>query len=156
MKTIIFVLALLIAVPVFAANNGKKHKTKDEFSCPNGVENIARLAMMNPYDNEGKCFDYVGASVQLLAKNKALYSYFFNDRTPVALIYFGKESAPIAYEGLVVGKGAFSYRTVEGSQNIIHSLVAVPKDKSEEIYKQIRIKKEQDIKAREDAWINGK
>jgi hypothetical protein len=135
---VIICLTLLFhGVFVWSAEPGtkktKKHKPKtSDLSCPNGIENISKLAMSNPYDNEGRCFEYVGASVQLLSKNKALYSYFFSDTTPAALIDFGKESAPKAYGGLVKGKGAFKYQTVMGNQNIIHNLVAIPKEKEKE------------------------
>ena len=150
MKTFIFILVFLLAVPVFAADKSKKKKETIDLSCPKGVEGISKLAMTNPYDNEGRCFEYIGSVVQLLNKNKALFSYF-SDYHPAAIIDFGNESAPVTFwGGLVKGRGAFVYETVSGSQKIIHSLVAIPKDKAKETYDKYIADKQQNKPVLED------
>lgn len=142
MKSFVFILVALLSVPAFAADKKKPLKETVDLSCPNGVEKIYKLAMTNPYDNRDRCFEYIGQNVKLLNKNQALFSYFSEYR-PVSIIDFGEESAPVAfYGGLVKGVGAFVYKTVDGGQNIIHFLVAIPKDQADKIKEKIGLDKQ--------------
>ena len=102
--------------------------------CPNGIEDIEVLLKINPYDSEGRCFNYTGRLVQLLNKNQALFS-FMTASTPFSLVDFGKDSVPMGpFHGVVKGKGAFSYVPVSGSRNIIFSFVNIPKFKGREAW----------------------
>jgi hypothetical protein len=142
MKSLVFIIVVLLTVPAFAADKKKQHKDTIDLSCPNGIEDITKLSMTNPYDNRDRCFEYIGKTVKLLNKNQALYSYFTDDR-PVSIIDFGEESASVTfYGGLVKGVGAFVYKTIDGGQNIIHFLVAIPKDKADKIKEKIGLDKQ--------------
>jgi hypothetical protein len=147
-KTIIVALCLLLMSPL--AHAGKKKtkasrtKVPAKFSCSKGIEPLWRLAMLNPYDNKGRCFEYMGASLQLLSRTSALYSYFYTSRKPAALIMFFGESAPLDFRGIVGGLGAFRYETVAGAINTIHLLAAIPEDKAVELYRLDELRKEKE------------
>lgn len=151
MRWIIVCVMLILAVPAWAAK--KKNKpvqpppvTQTQESepiesslwnqkmCPKGIEDWKTLITLNPYDSEGRCFNYIGRLIQLLNKNQALFS-LMTDSAPFALVDFGKESVQIGpYTGIVKGKGAYSYVTVSGRENIIFSFVTVPKSKGREAW----------------------
>lgn len=104
----------------------------NQSACPKNIESMQTLFTLNPYDSKGRCFNYSGRLVQLLNKNQALFSVLTGS-TAFSLIDFGKESVPMNfYSGVVQGKGAYSYETVDGSYNIILSFVPVPKSKARE------------------------
>jgi hypothetical protein len=96
--------------------------------CPNGVEAaMGKLPTFNPYDTEGRCFRFMGRSIQLLDRSQGLFSFMSSD-SPFALVDFGKSSAPVNfYSGVVLSKGAYSYVTVTGTKKIVFSFVNVPK-----------------------------
>ncbi len=140
MKTLIVVLLLLSPVAGWGAGSVKK-KVKppvvsppvvessrwNEKMCPQGIAKSVNLININPYDTEGKCFEFQGRLFQLLSKSKALFA-FWNGETPFALVDVGNSSVPMTYfNDIVIGKGAFSYQTVAGEHKIIHSFAVVPK-----------------------------
>jgi len=152
MRWIIVCVILFLAVPAWAAK--KKNKAAqpppqtqqiqeeepiesnlwNQKLCPNGIEDLEVLLKINPYDSEGRCFNYIGRLVQLLNKNQAFFS-FMTASTPFSLVDFGKYSVPMGpFYAVVKGKGAYSYETVSGSQNIIFSFVNVPKSKGREAW----------------------
>lgn len=104
--------------------------TWNENVCQQDVESIENLFTINPYDSNKRCFYYSGRMVQLMNKGQALFS-ISTSTTPFAFLDFGQESVPVDFfSGVVLGKGAYSYLTVNGSQNIIFSFVPVQKSKS--------------------------
>lgn len=152
MRWIIVCLMLFLAVPAWAEKKKKKisqppSQTQQVIEaepvesnlwnqkiCPNGIEDIEILLKINPYDSEGRCFNYVGRLVQLLNKSQALYS-FMTASTPFSIVDFGKDSVPMGpFYAVVKGKGAYSYETVSGSRNIVFSFANVPKSKGREAW----------------------
>jgi len=138
---------IAIAIPSWAAD--KKSKTSkpelppsqitessiwNQKVCPGGIEDWKVLVNLNPFDSKDKCFEYQGRLVQLLSRNQALFS-LITATDPFALVDFGKDSAPLNYfSGVVLGKGAYSYQTVSGSQKIVLSFASVPKSKGREAW----------------------
>lgn len=81
------------------------------------------LFAMNPYDVAGMCFKVFGArAIQFMGRHKALYSV--NDSaTLIALIDFGKASAPrVIGQCVLKGSGPFEYSTVAGADQTIPKL----------------------------------
>lgn len=152
MRWIIVCLMLFLAVPAWAEKKKKKISRPqpqtqqvietepveshlwNQKICPTGIEDIEVLLKINPYDSEGRCFNYVGRLVQILNKSQALYS-FMTASTPFSIVDFGKDSVPMGpFYAVVKGKGAYSYETVSGSRNIVFSFVNVPKSKGREAW----------------------
>ena len=107
--------------------------------CPNGIEDLNILTTLNPFDSKGRCFNYQGGLYQIFNKGKGLFS-FVTTRDPFAMVDFGKESVPMTYwYGVVLGKGAYSYKTVRGDLNNIFSFVSVPKSKEREAWEKKKI-----------------
>ena len=160
MRWIIVCVLLTTTVPVWAAKNKNnavqpqpaESNIWNQKMCPQGIEDIKVLITLNPYDSNGKCFNYVGRLVQLLNKNKALFS-LMTDPNPFALIDFGKDSVTIGpFMGVVKGKGAYSYQTVSGIQNNIFNFVPVPKSAERDLWDKNRAKekaKEKEIQLSE-------
>lgn len=173
MRWLIVFLMLSLAVPAWAAK--KKNKVAQPVSepqqtqqveetqpsesdqwnqklCPNGIEDWKALTTMNPFDSKGRCFNYQGGLVQMLNKSRGLFS-FVSSREPFSMVDFGKDSVPVNYwYGVVLGKGAYSYKTVRGDLNNIFSFVSVPKSKARVAWEKKKIiekKKEEERKIAE-------
>ena len=148
---IVACIMLAIATSVGAASKhndavpGLESSEWNEKVCPKGVGVMADMLRLNPYDSNGMCFNFEGELIQLLNRTQALFSAkYTNDKTPLAFIDFGVESVPMGnlynslysekplnyYQGVVKGKGHYSYITVSGMQKIIFSLAPVPKSKA--------------------------
>lgn len=173
MRLVIVCILLTIASPTWAAK--KKNKVAQPVSesqqtqqveeaqpsesdqwnqkmCPNGIEDWKAFTTMNPFDGKGRCFNYQGGLVQMLNKSRGLFS-FISSSEPFAMVDFGKDSVPVNYwYGVVLGKGAYSYKTVRGDLNNIFSFVSVPKSKAREAWEKKKIieqKKEEERKIAE-------
>jgi hypothetical protein len=152
--------ALVVRDEIKESQQNQKSIPWNQSFCPKDIESMQTLFTINPYDSKGRCFNYSGRLVQLLNKGQAFFS-ILTGSTPNAFIDFGRDSAPINfYSGVVLGKGAYSYETVGGSQKFILSFVPVPKSKDREEWeigqeKEKKIKEEEKVNAQEnikDGW----
>jgi hypothetical protein len=126
MRLFVASLLLLVALPVWAQDAGQPAASEADKMCPGGIEPMIKLVSVNPYDSEGRCFRYMGRLVYLLNKSQGIYSAM-SDSAPFALVDFGKASAPMNfYSGVVIGKGAYTYETALGGQEIVFSFSSIP------------------------------
>lgn len=147
MKQVLICLLLLLAVPAWPSDKKplktqkQKQQTEsvlEEKLCINGIERMELLLNLNPYDNKNRCFSFTGKNVQLLDRSHAFFS-FFTSYEPFALVDFGKNSAPMGFDKMVVnGNGAFAYKTTSGEMKTVHSFKVV----SESMLEELRVKKE--------------
>jgi len=161
MKWIVFILMVCLTGSSWAASvKGKAAKKEtvpqqvqqietsesDQWNqkmCPNEIEDWKVLPTLNPYDSMGRCFEYQGVLFQILDKNKGLFT-FISSRTPFAMVDFGKNSLPMTYySGVVLGKGAYSYKTVTGELKTIFSFISVPKSKEREAWENTKLKEKE-------------
>jgi hypothetical protein len=130
MRVFVILLCLVVMSPLVFADGGSTERPAwNDKMCPKGIEEFGSLIYANPYDNTDRCFSFVGKPVQLLGRSTALFS-FETGRIPGAFINLKGESVPMNFlSTFVIGRGAYRYQTVDGSQNIVHSLDTVPKSK---------------------------
>jgi len=150
MKRLIMLLGtLLVAAPATA---GQAEVGWNKAMCPNGVEeNLGKLPLVNPYDSKGRCFRFLGRSLQLLDQTHGLYG-IMSSETPFALVDLGKKSAPVTfYSGVVVSKGAYAYETVLGARKVIFSFADVVRSKEREEWDTRQATAKKDLEAKEAA-----
>ncbi|OGR41954.1 MAG: hypothetical protein A2X35_11655 [Elusimicrobia bacterium GWA2_61_42] len=76
--------------------------------CPKGYGNIYALLSANPYEVEGKCFEFAGDTMQLINRTTGL----FTQSQQVFYMDFGSDSLPnIGFHGIVKGMGVYEYTT---------------------------------------------
>jgi len=99
----------------FSLNEAKNYKTVGltgalalKRGCPKGYGNIYALLSANPYEVEGKCFEFAGETMQLLTRTTGLFS----QSGQVFYIDFEKDSIPnLGFQGIVKGVGVYEYTT---------------------------------------------
>jgi hypothetical protein len=91
-------------------------------ACPKGVGLMGDLVQTNPYDCNGRCYQYIGETLQILNRTTGLYKAG-ND--PV-YIDFGEASAPPNYyQGMVKGTGTFEYVDTFSRKRIVPKLKTI-------------------------------
>lgn len=102
----------------------KKYALKMKRACPNGINPIYALIQANPFDVEGKCYEFVAETMQILTRTTAL----FNLSGQIFYIDFGSDAAPnIYFKGIVKGAGIFRYTTPIGAIKQVPHLSVVSK-----------------------------
>lgn len=81
---------------------------KVKTQCPRGFDSLYSLLLTNPYDVEGKCFEFAGNTMQVLSRTTGL----FTQSGQVFYIDFGNQAIPnIGFQGIVKGVGVYEYIT---------------------------------------------
>lgn len=95
--------------------------------CPSGKPELYFHNKSNPYDNNGKCYHFIGNALQLLGKSEGLFNTNTSSIrfTEIAHIAFGDNVAPVFYEGFVKENSAYEYIDVSGAKRIINSFKAI-------------------------------
>jgi len=99
----------------------RKRQKEIAKACPKGLGDFGELVFANPYDVKGRCYGFVGKTLQVLDRSIGLYQL---GRDKNVYIDFGGDAAPSQFfSGFVKGVGVFSYTTVMGAKMIVPSLV---------------------------------
>ena len=78
------------------------------------------LYSANPYATKGKCYEYVGSSIQLLSKNSGLY-----EGDGVSFVSISNGIIPKAVIGVAKSSGAYTYRSTMGAKQTVAKLSLV-------------------------------
>lgn len=100
----------------------RERQQKIAHECPKGLGDFGELLFAIPYDVKGRCYEFVGKTLQVLDRSIGLYQL---GRDKNVYIDFGPNAAPSQFfQGYVKGVGVFSYTTVVGAKMIVPSLAA--------------------------------
>ena len=78
------------------------------------------LYSANPYATKGKCYEYIGSSIQLLSKNSGLY-----ERDGVSFVSIPNGIIPKSVIGVAKSSGAYTYRSTMGAMQTVAKLSLV-------------------------------
>lgn len=78
------------------------------------------LYSANPYATKGKCYEYIGSSIQLLSKNSGLY-----EGDGVSFVSIPNGIIPKSVIGVAKSSGAYTYRSTMGAKQTVAKLSLV-------------------------------
>jgi hypothetical protein len=111
-------------VPVANVHAFEHHKTLLAHFCRHGnVENVYNLFVSSPYSTNGKCYEVWGVVYQWLGPTRALVQLFGGGR--LALVAFDKAPLTVTFQGLAIGRGAYTYVDTLGAPTTVPELELV-------------------------------
>ncbi len=103
-------------VPVQEMRAVQRHKSLVERLCHGRTDAPTGLFLSSPYATEGHCYDIWGVIYQWLGPTRGL-AQVFGGRS--ALVEFDSPPPAVTFQGLAIGKGAYTYEDISGAATTV-------------------------------------